>query len=104
MSSIPGADGWQYVLLNVTMGYEGDPAPEVQSGVEIFVIGNDVLYSETGYVFYESVMTFDDIPAPGETITGDKVFLVPTAAAEALIIFAKNYRAFDLPYTFLATS
>lgn len=102
--SRPAPDGWQYVLLNVTMGYEGDPAPEVQSGVEIFAIGNDVLYAETGYVFYENVMTFDDIPSPGETVTGDKVFLVPTDAAEGLVIFARNYRAFDLPYTFLATT
>lgn len=100
----PAPDGWQYVLLNVTMGYEGDPAPEVQSGVEVFAIGDDVLYPETGYVFYDGVMTFDDIPAPGETVTGDKVFLVPTDAAASLVVFAKNYRAFDLPYTFLATS
>ncbi|WP_116997676.1 hypothetical protein [Desertimonas flava] len=102
--ALAAPDGWQYVLLDVTMGYEGDPAPEVQSGVEVFAIGNDVLYSETGYVFYEGVMTFDDVPAPGETVTGHKVFLVPVDAAESLIIFAKSYRAFDLPYTFLATS
>lgn len=104
VDAMPAPEGWQYVLMSVTMGYDGDPAPEVQSGVEVFAIGNGVLYPETGYVFYDGVLTFDDVPAPGETVTGDKVFLVPVDAADGLVIFAKSYRAFDLPYTFLATS
>lgn len=100
----PAPEKWQYVVLTVTMGYDGDPAPEVQSGVDVYAIGDGVLYGETGYVFYDGVLTFDDVPAPGETVSGDKVFLVPAAAADSMVVFAKSYRAFDLPFTFLATS
>ena len=99
----PPEDGTQYVSVEVTMAYDGDPANA--SVVEIAgLTGDNTLYLPSGGVNYEGIFQIGvDTPEPGSPITGDVVFEVASDQVDSLVLYARHYQSFDAPYVFFAT-
>ena len=99
----PPADGYAYVVINITTGYTG-PEAKSSDGVRISAVGDsNVEISNDTFVVppepqYES---FIDVFASGEN-SGNIVLEVPIDDIDSVVLYAEAFMSFDSSEVFFA--
>jgi hypothetical protein len=99
----PPAEGFVYVVVNVSVGYAG-PDAKANTGVNFSGVGS----SNVQYTTYDSLVvvpdsysTYVDIFAGGET-TGNFALTVKESDVESLLIYASPFLSFQSDEVFFA--
>ncbi len=99
----PPAEGFVYVVVNVSVGYTG-PDAKANTGVNFSGVGSsNVQYTtyDSFVVISDSYSTYVDVFAGGET-TGNFALTVKESDVESLLIYASPFLSFQSDEVFFA--